>query len=91
MMNRNESWGDAKSWEEWESQWGDFVEENKSKQGEMMPVNNVNSAALERVVEAAKRYMQISEWLGHSPLDDETATLDTCIFMVEQKLKKERE
>ena len=57
-----------------------------------MPVNNVNSAALEKVVEAAKRYMQISEWLGHSPLDDEDATLlDTCIFMVEQKLKKERE
>ena len=67
----------------------------------MMPVNNVNSAALEKVVEAAKRYMQISEWLGHSPLDDEDATLDACIFMVEksweeweedwQKLKKERE
>ena len=56
-----------------------------------MPVNNVNSAALEKVVEAAKRYIQISEWLGHSPLDDEDATLHTCIFMVEQKLKKERE
>jgi len=32
----NESWGDAKSWEEWESQWMQFVEENKSKQGETM-------------------------------------------------------
>jgi hypothetical protein len=57
----------------------------------MMPVNNVNIYALEKVIEAAKRYMQISEWLGHSPLDDEDSTLDSCIFMVEQKLKKERE
>ena len=59
-----------------------------------MPVNNVNSAALEKGVEAAKRYMKISEWFGHSPLDDELVgetALDTCIFMVEQKLKKERE
>jgi len=51
-----------------------------------MPVNNVNFYALEKVLEAAKRYQKISEWLGHSPLDDEDATLDTCIFMVEQKL-----
>jgi len=48
-----------------------------------MPVNNVNFYALEKVLEAAKRYQKISEWLGHSPLDDEDATLDTCIFMVE--------
>ena len=48
-----------------------------------MPVNNVNFYALEKVLEAAKRYQKISEWLGHSPLDDEDATLDTCIFMGE--------
>ena len=52
-----------------------------------MPVNNVNFYALEKVLEAAKRYQKISECLGHSPLDDEDATLDTCIFMVEKNLK----
>ena len=52
-----------------------------------MPVNNVNFYALEKVLEAAKRYQKISEWLGHSPLDDEDATLDTCIFMVESTVK----
>jgi len=55
----------------------------------MMPVNNVNFYALEKVLEAAKRYQKISEWLGHSPLDDEDSTLDSCVFMVEQKLKKD--
>ena len=64
----------------------------------MMPVNNVNFYALEKVLEAAKRYQKISEWLGHSPLDpqtdaegipldDEDASLDTCIFMIEKNLK----
>jgi hypothetical protein len=53
----------------------------------MMPVNNVNFYALEKVLEAAKRYQKISEWLGHSPLDDEDSELDTCIFMVEKNLK----
>ena len=52
-----------------------------------MPVNNVNFYALEKVLEAAKRYQEISEWLGHSPLDDEDATLDSCIFMVESTVK----
>jgi hypothetical protein len=52
-----------------------------------MPVNNVNYYALEKVLEAAKRYQKISEWLGHSPLDDEDATLDSCVFMVEKNLK----
>ena len=52
-----------------------------------MPVNNVNFYALEKVLEAAKRYQKISEWLGHSPLDDEDATLDSCVFMVEKNLK----
>jgi len=63
----------------------------------MMPVNNVNFYALEKVLEAAKRYQKISEWLGHSPLDPQTdaegipldnedASLDTCIFMVEARV-----
>ena len=52
-----------------------------------MPVNNVNYYALEKVLEAAKRYQTISEWLGHSPLDDEDATLDSWVFMVEKNLK----
>lgn len=62
-----------------------------------MPVNNVNFYALEKVLEAAKRYQKISEWLGHSPLDPQTdaegipldnedASLDTCIFMVEARV-----
>ena len=62
-----------------------------------MPVNNVNFYALEKVLEAAKRYQKISEWLGNSPLDpqtdaegipldDEDASLDTCIFMVEARV-----
>ena len=38
----------------------------------MMPVNNVNFYALEKVLEAAKRFQKISEWLGHSPLDPQT-------------------
>jgi hypothetical protein len=53
----------------------------------MMSVNNVNYYALEKVLEAAKRFQKISEWMGHSPLDDEGLTLDSCIFMIGQNLK----
>ena len=57
-----------------------------------MPVNNVNFYALEKVLEAAKRYQEISEWLGADyeepfPLDDEDSTLDSCIFMIKKNLK----
>jgi hypothetical protein len=51
-----------------------------------MPAHNVNTAALEKVLEAARRFMQMSEFLGHAPLDDENSTLDTCVFMIEQSL-----
>tara|TARA_R110000824_G_scaffold44611_5_gene129640 strand:+ start:623 stop:832 length:210 start_codon:yes stop_codon:yes gene_type:complete len=52
-----------------------------------MPAHNVNTAALEKVTEAARRFMQISEFLGHAPLDDEDGTLDTSVFMMEQVLE----
>jgi len=56
-----------------------------------MPANNINIYALEKVLEASKRYMQISEWFGHSPLDNENFTLDTAIYLVEKELKREME
>jgi hypothetical protein len=51
-----------------------------------MPAHNVNTAALEKVLEAARRFMLMSEFLGNAPLDDENSTLDTCVFMIEQSL-----
>jgi len=53
-----------------------------------MPAHNVNTAALEKVLEAARRFMQMSEFLGHAPLDDEDNTLDTCVFMIERSLEE---
>jgi hypothetical protein len=51
-----------------------------------MPAHNVNTAALEKVLEAARRFMQMSEFLGHAPLDDEDSSLDTCVWMIEKSL-----
>ena len=53
-----------------------------------MPAHNVNTAALEKVLEAARRFMQMSEFLGHAPLDDENSTLDTCVWMIERSLEQ---
>jgi len=53
-----------------------------------MPAHNVNTAALDKVVEAARRFMQMSEFLGHAPLDDEDSSLESCVWMMEQVLEK---
>ena len=53
-----------------------------------MPAHNVNTAALEKVVEAARRFMQMSEFLGHAPLDDEDSSLESCVWMIERSLEQ---
>ena len=52
-----------------------------------MPAHNVNTAALDKVIEAARRFMQMSEFLGHAPLDDEDSSLESCVWMMEQVLE----
>ncbi len=52
-----------------------------------MPAHNVNTAALDKVVDAARRFMVMSDALNLSPLDDENDSLDTCIFMMERVLE----
>ena len=51
-----------------------------------MPAHNVNTAALAKVVDAARRFTDISEALSLAPLDDEDNSLDTCIWLMEQVL-----
>jgi len=52
-----------------------------------MPAHNVNTAALELVVEAARRFEQLTEALNLSPVDDENCSLNTSILMMDQVLK----
>ena len=54
-----------------------------------MPADNVNTAALALVVDAAQRFQKLSEALDLSPLDDDDGTLSTAIFMMEKVLEKE--
>ena len=53
-----------------------------------MPADNVNTAALALVVDAARRFKALSEALDLSPLDDDDGTLSTAIFMMEEVLEK---
>ena len=52
-----------------------------------MPAHNVNTAALDQVVEAARRFEALSEALNLAPVDDEDSSLSTSIWMMEQVLK----
>lgn len=52
-----------------------------------MPAHNVNTAALELVVEAAQRFEKLSDALGLSPVDHEDASLRAAILMMETVLE----
>lgn len=49
-----------------------------------MPAHNVNTAALELVVEAARRFEQLTEALNLAPVDDEDCSLNTSILMMDR-------
>jgi hypothetical protein len=52
-----------------------------------MPAHNVNTAALDQVVEAARRFEALSEALNLAPVDHEDSSLSTSIWMIEQVLE----
>ena len=52
-----------------------------------MPAHNVNTAALDQVVEAARRFEALSDALNLAPVDDEDSSLSTSIWMMEQVLE----
>ena len=52
-----------------------------------MPAHNVNTAALDKVVEAARRFEALSDALNLAPVDDEDSSLSTAIWMIEQVLE----
>ena len=52
-----------------------------------MPADNVNTAALDKVLDAARRFEQLAETLNLTPLDDEDSSLSTAIWMMEQVLE----
>ncbi len=53
-----------------------------------MPAHNVNTAALEMVVEAARRFENLTEALNLSPVDDEEGcSLSTAVWMMERVLE----
>jgi len=52
-----------------------------------MPAHNVNTAALDQVVEAARRFEALSEALNLAPVDDEDSALSTSIEMMERVLE----
>jgi predicted nucleic acid-binding protein len=52
-----------------------------------MPAHNVNTAALEQVVEAARRFETLAETLNLSPVDNEDFALTTSIWMMERVLE----
>ena len=52
-----------------------------------MPAHNVNTAALEQVVDAARRFEQLTETLNLAPVDSSAASLSTSVLMMEQVLK----
>ena len=52
-----------------------------------MPAHNVNTAALDRVVEAARRFEALSDALNLAPVDDEDGSLSTSLWMMEQVLE----
>ena len=52
-----------------------------------MPAHNVNTAALEQVVEAARRFESLSEALNLSPMDNEFCDLSTSLLMMDKVLE----
>ena len=52
-----------------------------------MPAHNVNTAALEQVVDAARRFEQLTEALNLAPVDDEDSSLSTSVLMMEKVLE----
>ncbi len=51
-----------------------------------MPAHNVNTAALEQVVEAAKRFETIAEALNLAPVDNEDLQLSVSLIMMDMVL-----
>ena len=51
-----------------------------------MPAHNVNTAALEQVVEAAKRFETLAETLNLAPVDNEDFQLSTSLIMMDMVL-----
>ena len=52
-----------------------------------MPAHNVNTAALEQVVEAARRFESLAEALNLAPVDNEDFELSTSLLMMDKVLK----
>ena len=52
-----------------------------------MPAHNVNTAALDQVVEAARRFEALSDALNLAPVDDADSSLYASIWMMEQVLE----
>ncbi len=52
-----------------------------------MPAHNVNTAALAQVVDAARRFEQLTEALNLAPVDDEDSSLSTSVLMMEKVLE----
>ena len=51
-----------------------------------MPAHNVNTAALEQVVEAAKRFETLAETLNLAPVDNEDLQLSVSLIMMDRVL-----
>lgn len=51
-----------------------------------MPAHNVNTAALEQVVEAARRFETLAETLNLAPVDNEDFELSTSLLMMDRVL-----
>ena len=51
-----------------------------------MPAHNVNTAALEQVVEAAKRFETLAETLNLAPVDNEDLPLSVSLIMMDKVL-----
>ena len=51
-----------------------------------MPAHNVNTAALEQVVEAARRFEALTEALNLAPVDNEDLQLSTSLVMMDMVL-----
>ena len=52
-----------------------------------MPAHNVNTAALEQVVDAARRFEQLTEALNLAPVDSSASSLSTSVLMMEKVLE----
>ena len=52
-----------------------------------MPAHNVNTAALEQVVEAARRFESLTEVLNLAPVDNEDFELSTSLLMMDKVLE----